>query len=113
MSAATDLKEIVSKLDINAPRIDVVDWKIFDDIINNHDFTKCDNTLEVMKKFYTYLWTSILFPMEDELNLKDRENGRLIIEWHEQKCKAERLEKELESLREDVQEPCPEGAPSK
>lgn len=102
-SISNQLHEIVKKIDDMAPKVDVINWKIFDAILSNHDFTKCKNTLDVMKKFYECLWTHVIFPHEEEAHLKDRENGRLIIEAHEWRLKACKLEEENISLREELQ----------
>ena len=98
-------KQTVEKLDALAPKIEKVDWTIFDRILNDADFTKCKDALESIKTFYNHLWAHVIFPLQDEFYLQQRETGRLILEWDQQKRRADKLEHELEELRAKLQEP--------
>ena len=102
-TTATNLKSIVEQLDANAPKIEQIDWTIFDAILHNTDFTKTKNVLDAMKLFYQQLWAHVVFPLQDEDHIKQREIGRLIIEADENRRKAKKLEEEITSLREELQ----------
>ena len=109
---SNEFKTIINKIDDMAPKIEVIDWGIFDAILHEHDFTKCKSTLDTMKKFYEYLWTHVVFPHEEEAHLKNRENGRLIVESFEYRKKAELFEAEANALREELQGLCSQEAQS-
>jgi len=110
MDTQANLREIVEKLDANAPDIKEIDWSIFDHILRNTDFTKCHDAMQSMKIFYNRLWVHVVFPLQDDLHLYQRENGRLILEADAATRKADKLEKEIETLRERLQEESPKEA---
>lgn len=101
---ASQLKQIWEKLDASAPKIDQIDWSIYNRILENTDFTNCKDTQAVMNLFYQQLWVHVIFPLEDERHLYQRENGRFILEADTNRRKAEALQAEVESLREKLQE---------
>lgn len=105
----TELKSIVQKIDEARPNIAQIDWSMFDQILHNNDFSACKNSLEALKLFYTILWQQILFPWKDELHIKDREVGRLIIEWDQERRLHQKFEKELEEAREMLQKAHPQA----
>jgi len=98
------MKDIIEKIDQAAPKIHEVDYAIMDRVLNDTDFTKCQNSLEALKLFYEQMWVHVIFRLEDDLNLYQRENGRLIVEADANRRKAERLQEENETLRERLQE---------
>ena len=103
-----EVKTIIDKIDGLSPKVEVIDWNIFDAVLHNADFTKTTNSLDALKKFYESLWIHVVFPHEEEAHLKNRENGRLIVENYTLRKKTEDLEKEITSLREELQGVCEE-----
>lgn len=100
---AQNFRDTIAQLDANRPKLKEVNWSIMEMILNECDFTKCENTLQVMNKFYEQLWAHVVFPLEDEISSKEREVGRLIVEADEWRRKAEALEQKA-SAGEGVQE---------
>lgn len=99
-----ELKSIIEKIDANKPKIEEINYKIFDDILNNTDFSKTKNALESLKLFYERMWMHVIYPLEDDLHLYQRENGRLILEADTNRRKAEKYQAENEDLRKRLQE---------
>jgi len=92
----TKFKQILEKLDANRPKVEQIDWSIFDQIMNHCDFTKTEDALAALKLFYENLWMHVVFPLQDDLHSHQRENGRLIVETDGYRRKAERLGKQLQ-----------------
>ena len=95
----TSFKSIIEQLDTNRPKVEEVEWETFDMILNNCDFTKTKNAFDSMKVFYENLWRHLIFPLRDELHITQRENGRLILEWDQERRKASRYKEQIESLQ--------------
>lgn len=98
-SAKDNMKNIVESLDINAPKVDEPNWAIFESMLGQVDFTKNKNVMEDLNMFYREMWRHVIFPLEDELNAKNREIGRLIIEADSFRREAKKATEELEDLR--------------
>ena len=80
-----------------------VSWGLFKVIMENTDFNKCPTAIDSLMLFYKKLYIHALAPLEDEKHLLHKEVGRLIIESDDNRRKAEKLEEENTSLREQVQ----------
>ena len=109
-TVAGTLRDTVKSLDLNRPKLEEVPSEFFDRVMNNTDFTKTKNSLEAMKLFYDNLWGMVVFPIMDDLEAAQRETGRLILEWDTERRKAEKAEREVETLRKQLQEKGSEGA---
>ena len=101
--STSDFRNIIQQLDANKPDIRQVNWSIMERVMEQCDFTNCKDALAAMNLFYQQLWTHVVFPLEDEDHIKQREIGRLIIETDQAQRKAKKLEEEVASLREELQ----------
>jgi len=79
-----------------------VDWYFYDLIIKNTDFTKMTTTDQVVKGFYEMLWVHVIGEVKAENNSLQQQLGKFIIEADEQRREKERLQKEVDSLREEL-----------
>ncbi len=108
---ASNLKSIIEKLDTNRPTIEKIDYGIMNQILDTTNFKNCHTTIAAMNLFYERLWASVVFPLQDDLHLYQRENGRLILEYDQERRKAihaqkksEKLQEQIDSVRKRIQE---------
>jgi len=94
-----DVNEKLSELQSN----DKVDPHLFRVIMENTDFTNCHNMMDTIMLFYHKIFIHAINPLTDEKISLQKETGRLIVQWDDEKRKNTSLQEEVKTLREQVQ----------
>lgn len=97
-------RDTIESLDAKAPKIEQIDYSLMNYILGSTNFQNCKTTMDALNLFYERLWAEIIFKMEDQIHVKDREIGRLILQVHEEGLAKKKAESEADTLRKRVQE---------